>query len=118
MPPSDPWPESLDALIAAKDHHRLILENDAVRVLETRIEPGHTVPLHTHRWPSVNYILSSSDILRRDERAEITFDSRTSGPAPRPGQAVWLPPLGPHTLENVGRSLVHVISVEIKPARP
>jgi hypothetical protein len=35
-----PWPRELDALIAAPDSHRLLLENDRVRVLEVVIEPG------------------------------------------------------------------------------
>ena len=39
-----PWP---DALVAASKHHRLVLENDRVRVLDTRIAPGDTGPLHT-----------------------------------------------------------------------
>jgi hypothetical protein len=34
------WPESLDALVAASDHHSLVFETDDVRVLETRIGPG------------------------------------------------------------------------------
>jgi hypothetical protein len=29
-----PWPRELDALIAAPDSHRLLFENDRVRVLE------------------------------------------------------------------------------------
>ena len=58
------WPDSLDALVAAADFHRLVLETDDVRVLETTIGPGQTVPLHTHRWPSVLYVLA-----RRPRRA-------------------------------------------------
>ncbi len=32
-----PWPDSLDALRAAPNYHRLLFENDRVRVLEVRI---------------------------------------------------------------------------------
>jgi putative transposase len=46
-----PWPDSLDALAAAPESHRLLFENDAVRVLETRIAPGQATQVHTHRWP-------------------------------------------------------------------
>lgn len=35
-----PWPRELDALVAAPDSHRLLLETDRVRVLEVVIEPG------------------------------------------------------------------------------
>jgi quercetin dioxygenase-like cupin family protein len=51
-----PWPDSLDALLAAPRHHTLLLENDRVRVLETRIPAGQLVPVHTHPWPSVLYV--------------------------------------------------------------
>ena len=57
-----PWPASLDALSAAPHHHTLIMENDRVRVLETRIPPGDIVPVHTHCWPSVLYVLSWSGV--------------------------------------------------------
>ena len=48
-----PWPPELDALIAAPKHHTLILENDRMRLLDTVIPVGETVPVHTHRWPGV-----------------------------------------------------------------
>ncbi len=45
MEPSWPFPESLDALTAASAQHRLLLENDPVRVLDTRIAPGERTPV-------------------------------------------------------------------------
>ena len=106
--PLDP----LDAILAAPEFHRLLLENEHIRMLETRIEPGQTVPLHTHRWPAACYFLGRGDIVRRDGQGRVEFDSRTAPPAT--GPAAWLPPLGPHTLENVGKTVVHVVSVEVK----
>ncbi len=110
----DSWPKELDALVAAPTHHRLAMENEAVRVLETRIEPGETVALHTHCWPAANYVLSWSHMVRRDEHGEVTFDSRKTGVPLEPGQSVWLDALAPHTLENVGDKPIHIISVEVK----
>lgn len=105
----------LDALVAAPRHHRLLLENTAVRVLDTRIEPGETVQLHAHPWPAVYYILAAGDFVRRDELGAVVADTRLTPAALTPGQAVWSAPLGPHTLENVGATPIHVVSVEIKP---
>lgn len=106
------WPKSLDALEAAPRHHTVLLENDRVRVLDTKVPPGDTVPLHTHRWPSVLQILSWSDFIRRDEHGRVVVDSRATG---RPAAvALWSEPLAPHTLENVGTADLHVIAVEIK----
>jgi hypothetical protein len=46
-------PDSTDAETAAPEHHKVILENDAVRVLEARVPLHSYEPPHTHPWPSV-----------------------------------------------------------------
>lgn len=107
------WPEELDALIAAPKHHVVLLENESVRVLDTRVRPGETVPLHTHRWPSALYFMSWSDFVRRDAEGKVVADSRAGGKFPE-GSAVWSGPLAPHTLENVGATELRAISVEVK----
>ncbi len=109
-------PEALDALVAAPDHHTLLFENDAVRILDTRITPGSRTPVHTHRWPGALYVLSWSSFVRRDDRGEVTLDSRTVPALAKAPQALWTPPLVPHSLENVGRTDLRVISVELKHA--
>jgi len=109
------WPEALDALSAAPQYHLLLLENDRVRVLDTRVPQGQTVPLHTHQWPSALYILSWSDFVRRDGEGRIVVDSREIG-KPAGETALWSGPLPPHTLENVGESELRAISVELKSA--
>lgn len=76
-PPESGWPDALDALQAAPQHHALLFENAAVRVLDTRIPPGGRTPVHTHRWPSVLYIRSWSEFVRRDADDRVTLDSRT-----------------------------------------
>lgn len=109
-----PWPDSLDALSAAPQHHTLLLENDRVRVLETRILPGEVVPVHTHRWPSLFHVFSWSDFIRRDANGEILVDSRAGAPG-APPSVLWLEALPPHALENVGTTEIRGVSVEIKP---
>lgn len=113
---SDPnsWPEHLDALLAAPRHHALLFENDAVRVLDTRIKAGDRTPVHTHRWPAALYILSWSQFIRRDARGEIVVDSRMVPSLANPSHALWSQALAAHSLENVGTTDLHVISVEIK----
>ncbi len=107
------WPEELDALVAAPKHHVLLLENETVRVLDTRVAPGETVSLHTHRWPSALFIVSWSDFVRRDGDGVVLVDSRVGEKLPV-GGAVWSGPLGPHTLENVGQMELRAISIEVK----
>jgi predicted metal-dependent enzyme (double-stranded beta helix superfamily) len=109
-----PWPDSLDALTAAPDYHRLLLENDHVRVLEVCIKPGQIVPVHTHRWPSVVHVKSASDFLRRDAEGKLVFDSRSAGAPQKAPDVAWTPPLPPHSVENIGASEIHLVSVELK----
>ncbi|WP_374437177.1 hypothetical protein [Tabrizicola sp.] len=53
--PTDPasWDDELDAVVAAPNQHRVLFENDRLRVLEVVLEPGDEEPVHHHRWPSV-----------------------------------------------------------------
>ncbi len=107
------WPDALDALRAAPTHHRLLLENERVRVIHTQIPGGDTAPLHTHRWSGAAYVISASDFIRRAHEGNILFDSRGSGLVA--AQAVhWLDPLPPHTVENVGASAISIVTVEVK----
>jgi hypothetical protein len=107
------WPASLDALAAAPESHTLLFENGAVRVLETRIAPGQTTQLHTHRWPSILYVLSVGHFVRRDSDGIVLVDTRGGG-LPEPGTAIWSGALPPHTLENVDAAEIHIIGVELK----
>lgn len=111
---NDAWPPELDALRAAPEHHELLMENDEVRVLRTRIPAGGTTALHTHRWPPVYLIERWSPFVRRTADDEVTLDSRTVQDLERPSGPVWSPPLPPHTLENVGNDEIRLVSVEIK----
>jgi hypothetical protein len=115
MSNAEVWQDALDALQAAPEHHTLLFENESVRVLDTHVPPGQTVPLHTHRWPAALYIRSWSHFVRRDGEGAILLDSRLDG-RPAEGVAVWSGPLPPHTLENIGESELRVISVELKGA--
>jgi hypothetical protein len=52
---SDPstWDSTLDAVTAAPGNHRVVFENESLRVLEVTLEPDEEEPVHHHRWPSV-----------------------------------------------------------------
>jgi len=107
---SDP----LDAMSAAPAHHTILLENDSVRVLDTRIRPGERTPVHTHRWPSALYLLSWSDFVRYDAEGNVLVDSRTMAAKPATGSVLWSGPLGPHFAVNVGDRELRAIAVELK----
>ena len=112
-----PWPEELDALKAAPQHHKLLFENEFVRVLDACIPPGEITPVHTHKWPASLYVLGWSDFIRYDKDGNILLDSRSLGTSPSPSTVLWSGPLIPHALKNTGTSDLHIISSEIKNTR-
>jgi quercetin dioxygenase-like cupin family protein len=46
---------ALDAMVAAPDHHVLLLENSRVRVLDTCLAAGDRTSIHTHASPAALY---------------------------------------------------------------
>jgi hypothetical protein len=110
------WPDSMDALVAAPNHHTLLLENEKMRVVQTRIPAGQMVPVHTHRLSGVLFIQSWSDLIRRDEYGNVLLDTRQSPDKPGLNTPLWQEPLPPHTVENVGGAEFHRVQVEIKDA--
>ena len=109
-----PWPKELDALIAAPQHHQLLMENDAVRVIDTCIPAGEITAVHTHQWPASLYVIGWSDFIRYDGEGNAVVDSRKLNISLSPGSALWTESLTPHTLKNIGDKDLHIISVEIK----
>jgi mannose-6-phosphate isomerase-like protein (cupin superfamily) len=109
-----PWPADLDAMKAAPGYHTLLFENEHVRVLDAHVRPGETVPVHTHCWPGVLYILGVSDFVRRDPEGNILLDTREAPSHAPVGSSVWGDALTPHTLENVGHEVLRNITVELK----
>lgn len=112
--PAD-WPKEKDAVIAAPKNHKILLENENVRVLEVTVLPGETEPVHSHRWRSVLYILSAGDFIDRDGAGTIIFDSRQlKTPLVFP-MTMWKEPEAPHSVENLSRTItLRLIRVEMK----
>lgn len=112
--PAD-WPAELDAVIAAPKNHKILLENDKVRVLEVILQPNETEPLHHHRWPSALYIQEAGDFTDSDGEGNIIFDSRK---LPEPltfPLTKYKEPEAPHSVVNLSSTkTIRLIRVEIK----
>jgi hypothetical protein len=111
------WPDTLDvldAVIAAPENHRILLENDRVRVLEVTLRPREKEPVHAHRWPSVLYIDKAGDFRDYDGQGKVLFDSRAGKEPIKYPMTQWLGPQAPHAVENLSDELIHLIRVELK----
>jgi hypothetical protein len=98
--------QDLDPLKVAADTHKLVFENQFVRVLETRVPPGKTEPWHQHGRRVVIYL--SDFHTRSTERGGKPLENMRKS-----GLARWSDPVV-HQVENIGRTEGHVISVELK----
>lgn len=108
--------DDLDGVVAAPEHHRVLFENDSVRVLETRIRVGDRTPLHSHLTPTVSYVVSGSHLVRRDAAGETLLDTRTDPDFVLP-RVMWSDGLPVHSLENPGPEDLVVIGVELRDRR-
>lgn len=108
------WPDELDALTASREHHEVLLEDERVRVVRTRVPPGERTAIHTHRWAGVLQVVSWSSFVRRDADGNVLVDSRTVEALQAPPPVMWAAALPPHSFENVGETEFNVITVELK----
>lgn len=114
--PNNPasWPDSLDAVIAAPQNHKVVLENERVRVLEVTVRPGEKERLHMHRMPSVMYVMAEDNIRDYDAEGKLLYDSRKDKPPGKTPYTVWMEPQAPHSVENLSNKPVRLLRVELK----
>jgi hypothetical protein len=85
--------------------YRVVMENEAVRVLEYRDRPGDRTTPHDHPDSVMVTLSSFRRRLHQDDRsADVSLES---------GQVRWLAAQG-HAGENIGDTETHVIFVELK----
>lgn len=107
-----PWPTTLDALVAAPDSHRVLLENDRVRVLEVVVEPHTREPEHTHQAASI-MVVDQPSRIRYYAGDTLQFESPEQADSSG-AQVSWMEPEGPHSVENIDDRRYHAIRIELK----
>jgi hypothetical protein len=110
------WPGNLDGVKAAPETHKVIFENEHVRVLEVTIPPHSKEPVHTHCLPSTLYIQQIGDIIVRDPDGKLIFDSRQmkENEKQKAPFVLWNAGEGPHSDENPDDLAIKIIQVENK----
>lgn len=107
-------PESLDAVIAAPNTHRILLENDRVRVLEVTVPPRAREPVHTHQWASVLHVDVPSRIRYYDAAGRMLREGGSVKRDEMRPVTLWMNPEEPHAVENISDIPFHAIRVELK----
>ena len=97
-------PAAGDPVSVSPEHFRLMIDNDYVRVLDVRHQPGESDKMHRH--PTSAYFVLSGDKMRFElERSQRDGDVRA-------GSVTLQGPIAAHSVENIGESLLHFVMVE------
>lgn len=75
------WPASLDAVAAAPQNHRVLMETDCLRVLDVTVAPGEREPVHAHCWPSVLYMMQQGRWRDYDAEGNLVEEALKAPPA-------------------------------------
>jgi hypothetical protein len=95
-----------DVAKVSPETHRLLLENERVRVFDVRAKPGEKVGMHSHP-AGILYYLSEATL-------KITYpDGKTEVRDVKSGTAVWSEGLT-HAVENIGTTELHEVHTELK----
>ena len=108
------WPASLDAVAAAPKNHRVLLENEHVRVLDVTVLPGEREQLHAHCRQSVMYLMYEGIYKDYGPNGELLSETKEAPPVDQFPMTLWLEPQAPHAVENLDTRPVRLIRVELK----
>ena len=103
------FPDGFDAVQAAPNSHKVVFENEFVRVLEVTVPPpGITIPMHHHRWPSffLDWDIGGGTPHIRYHRPDGSVrDSPSTEEPTHPGtwSVQWMKPEPMHAIEVVGK---------------
>lgn len=103
---SEPSIDVDDIVQLSPDVHRVVFENETIRLLEVCVPPGARVPMHTNP-ENINYILQGGTLrlVNPDASAlELQLTAKQVIPAP----------VGRHAVENIGETEVRTLCIELK----
>ena len=99
-------PSAMDPVKLSPHLYSVRFENDRVRVLEYRLKPGASEPMHSHP-PGIVFALA-------DATVKTTLPDGSSSDHPsHSGDVTWRDAVT-HSAENVGTSEAHYYAVELR----
>ena len=98
---------SNDAVNIAPHLHKVIYEDEQMRVLKVTVNPGDTADMHWHPH-NINYVLSSGK-LQFDKPDGSTVEVELTE-----GQVTSALTASSHAVKNTGETTVQTIQVELK----
>ena len=87
-------------------HYKVLLDNEYVRIIDVRQQPGDKSPMHSHPHHAVYALEGSTLKSTSSDGNRNTFTMKT-------GQVIWRD-AETHTIEIVGTTPSHALDIEIK----
>jgi len=87
---------------------RVVVDNEAVRILSATQAPGEKTPLHRHERNRVVVFLDSGDLRVFNEQGQAKDEHYSAG------QTIWSGPTGMHITQNTGATPLRIVEIEIK----
>lgn len=96
----------IDAVAIAPDLHKIIFENDKIRVLDVVVPPGAHADMHWHP-ENVGYVVAPGKLkFTKPDSTSVEAELKT-GQVTNAGE-------NSHIVDNIGNTTVQVIQVELK----
>jgi quercetin dioxygenase-like cupin family protein len=99
--------KKFDAALVATQTHKVLFENDAMRVLQVEIAPGVKEPLHDHPYKGITIIESPARLRYEDKNGKLITELLNEGVS-------WVEPVGLHTAQNVDSKTFKGYRIELK----
>jgi hypothetical protein len=122
-PPQDwPWPPSMESVKSAWRNHKILWENNKVRLIEVTIRPGETEAMHDHPYDSIFAFDSpwpagamTDNKLVQDDPRNAPLGGRAGAPTGKQfPTCASAGPQAPHQVTNHGDFPIHFYRVEFK----
>jgi len=95
-----------DPVKVAPAMHKAILDNERVRVLDTRLKPNEQIPMHQHP-DNVIYVVKGGKVRFIDLKGTPTDrELKDNDCVFRPAES--------HAVQNTGSTDIHVLTIELK----
>ena len=96
-----------DPVELSPQYYTVRLENDLVRVLDYRLQPGEIEAMHSHSGPFVVHFITDATVRT------IALDGTQAETTVYAAAIDWRDPLT-HSVENIGDTDLHAVLVELK----
>lgn len=115
------WNDSLDAVKMAPKSHKIVYEDDKVRVLQVVLHPNSIEPIHTHQFKSIMWFAKETSmtyfqyesskngqykIIDSIKIAKIPIEALNHGDI--------VDPETPHAVKNTGKEIGIAYRIELK----